>query len=70
MSEFKDKNKKELVKILNTKKDELRAFTLGNSRSKTKNVKEGRNIRKDIARIMTEVTALAKAEATTGTAKK
>jgi ribosomal protein L29 len=62
MSEFKGKNKKELVKVLNEKKDDLRAFTLGNSRSKTKNVKEGRNIRKDIARIMTEITTVMKAD--------
>jgi ribosomal protein L29 len=63
MSEFKGKNKKELVSALNTKKDELRDFKLGNSRSKTKNVKEGRNIRKDIARIMTEITVVAASEA-------
>jgi ribosomal protein L29 len=58
MTEFKGKNKKELVKILNEKKDALRVFQLGNSKSKTKNVKEGRNIRKDIARIMTELHAV------------
>ncbi len=64
MSEFKDKNRKELTKLLAAKKDDLRSFALGNSRSKTKNVKEGRNIRKDIARIMTELTSLVKTEAT------
>jgi ribosomal protein L29 len=62
MKDFKGKNKKELVKLLSDKKDALRDFKLGNSRSKTKNVKEGRNIRKDIARIMTEITALVKAD--------
>jgi ribosomal protein L29 len=62
MSDFKGKNRKELVKLLTDKKDALRDFKLGNSRSKTKNVKEGRNIRKDIARIMTEITALVKAD--------
>ncbi len=62
MKDFKGKNRKELVKLLSDKKDALRDFKLGNSRSKTKNVKEGRNIRKDIARIMTEITALVKAD--------
>ncbi|MBU3668476.1 MAG: 50S ribosomal protein L29 [Candidatus Taylorbacteria bacterium] len=62
MADFKGKNKKELVKLLNEKKDEPRAFKLGNSRSKTKNVKEGRNIRKDVARIMTELTSVMKAD--------
>ncbi len=62
MSEYKGKNKKELMKALTEKKDSLRNFKLGNSRSKTKNVKEGRNIRKDIARIMTELTTVVSAE--------
>lgn len=44
---------KDLRKLISEKKDALQAFRLGNSRSKTKNVKEGREIRKDIARIMT-----------------
>ncbi len=53
ISEFKTKSTKDLRKLISEKKDALQAFRLGNSRSKTKNVKEGREIRKDIARIMT-----------------
>jgi len=57
MSDIKGKTSKELVKLLLEKKNALQAFRLGNAGSKTKNVKEGRNVRKDIARIMTEINA-------------
>ncbi len=53
MSDLKTKTPKDLRKLLVEKKDALQEFRLGNSRSKTKNVKEGRTIRKDIAQIMT-----------------
>jgi len=61
MSELKGKTAKELLKLLGEKKKSLHAFKLGNAGSKTKNVKEGRTIRKDIARIMTELNVLAAA---------
>ncbi len=62
MSEItKGKNSKELIKLLLEKRNALQAFRLGNSGSKTKNVKEGKGIRKDIARIMTELTVLQRA---------
>ncbi len=53
MSEFTSKTQKELLKLLTEKKTALQEFRLGNTRSKTKNVKAGRTIRKDIAQIMT-----------------
>jgi len=43
----------ELHKLLSDKKEALRVFRFGAAGSKTKNVKEGRGIRKDIARVMT-----------------
>jgi ribosomal protein L29 len=46
------KTQKDLVKLLAEKKDALQSFRLGNTRSKTKNVKEGRTTRKEIAQIM------------------
>ncbi|MCF7865512.1 MAG: 50S ribosomal protein L29 [Candidatus Pacebacteria bacterium] len=46
------KSQKELIKLLAEKKDSLQSFRLGNTRSKTKNVKEGRTTRKEIAQIM------------------
>jgi ribosomal protein L29 len=60
MSDLTSKTQKELIKQLSEKKDALQGFRLGNARSKTKNVKEGRTIRKDIARIMTALQSAAK----------
>ncbi len=48
-----EKPQKELIKLLAEKKDALQVFKLGNTKSKTKNVKAGRGIRKEIAQIMT-----------------
>jgi ribosomal protein L29 len=60
MSDFTNKTQKELIKVLTEKKTSLQDFRLGNARSKTKNVKEGKTIRKDIARIMTALQTAAK----------
>ena len=60
MTEFKDKNRKDLMKTLHEKKDSLQAFRFGGAGSKSRNVKAGRNTRKDIARILTELTAQTK----------
>ncbi len=62
-AEIKGKDRKELVKLLTEKKNSLQDFRLGNARSKTKDVKAGRNTRKDIARIMTEIVASHQASA-------
>lgn len=62
MSEYKGKNKKDLLKTLTEKRDALQAFRFGVSGGKAKNVKEGATLRKDIARILTEINAQAKAE--------
>lgn len=53
MKEFEGKTKEELRKDLKNKEESLRAFRFGISGTKARNVKEGRNIRKDIARIKT-----------------
>lgn len=57
MADSISKNPKDLIKNLLEKRNALQAFRLGNAGSKTKNVKEGKLLRKDIARIMTELTA-------------
>ncbi|MEN9649228.1 MAG: Ribosomal protein [Candidatus Parcubacteria bacterium] len=62
MTDFKGKNKKDLVKTLIEKRDALQSFRFNIAGARTKNVKEGRSIRKDIARIETELTSIAKAE--------
>lgn len=61
MTEFKGKNRKDLVKALQEKKDALQAFRFGVSGGKTKNVKEGKTLRKEIAQILTELNTQAKA---------
>lgn len=54
---MKEKTNKELQETLEAKQKALRLFRFEISGSKIKNVKEGRNIRKDIARILTEINA-------------
>lgn len=53
MKEFKDKSKAELTKLVLDKKTALRAFRFGIAGSKIRNVKEGRGLKKDVARILT-----------------
>lgn len=52
--DFKKKNDKELDKALVEKRIELRDFRFGIAGSKTRDVKTGKNIKKEIARILTE----------------
>jgi ribosomal protein L29 len=54
MKEFKQKTVADLKKLLGDKKEELRVFRFGSAGSRAKNVKAGRTLRKDIARIETE----------------
>lgn len=56
MKEIINKNTSDLNRLITEKREALRSFRFGSAGSKTKNVKEGRGIRKDIARIMTELT--------------
>ncbi|MAZ40596.1 50S ribosomal protein L29 [bacterium] len=50
-----EKKKKDLLKNLNEKRTQLREFRFGVSGSKIKNVKEATTVRKEIARILTEL---------------
>jgi ribosomal protein L29 len=52
-TDFKTKSDTELKKVLIEKRDSLAKFKFGMTGSRTKNVKEGRNTRRDIARILT-----------------
>lgn len=52
---YKGKDEKELVKTLKEKREALKNFRFNLSGSKVRNVKEGRGIRKDVARILTEL---------------
>lgn len=53
--ELATKNHADLTSLLAEKRHALRTFRFGAAGAKTKNVREGRAIRKDIARIMTEL---------------
>lgn len=52
---LKDKTLADLAKLLREKKEALKTFRFSIAGSKTKNVKEGRGLRKEIARILTAV---------------
>lgn len=47
------KTQADLEKMVADKRESLRLFRFGSTGAKTKNVKEGKAIRKDIARILT-----------------
>ncbi len=53
--EFKKKSEKELEKMLKESREELRKFRFGLSGSRTRNLKEGRALRRKIAQILTEM---------------
>ncbi len=55
--ELKTKDKAEIEKLVYEKKESLRALRSNLSGSKSKNVKEVITIRKDIARMLTEMNA-------------
>jgi len=60
MKELKNKNPQELKKLISEKRDILRDFRFGSTGSKTKNVKLSRTTKKEIARIMTELSLRSK----------
>ena len=66
MADIKNKSIKALQTELTTARDALRTFRYASAGSRTKNVREGRELRKTIARLLTEVRArsLAKTEKT------
>lgn len=66
MAAFSDKKTEELLKERDEKREALRAFRFEMPGRKTKNVKAGRALRKEIAQIETELSARRKE----GTAKR
>ncbi len=53
--DFKKKTDEDLNKTLSEKRSDLKDFRFGLSGSKTKNVKKGKEIKRDIARVLTEM---------------
>lgn len=60
MSEFKNKDGKELQKLLEEKKERLSRLKFDLVSGKVKNISEMREARKDIARISTMINAIKK----------
>ncbi len=57
MATLKEKSIEALEKELAEKREVLRVFRFGAAGSHSRNVREGRTTRRDIARIMTEMSA-------------
>lgn len=55
IKDIKIKTIPDLTKLLSEKRESLRVFRFGSAGAKSKNVKEGKGIKKDIARIMTVI---------------
>ncbi|MEK7501702.1 MAG: 50S ribosomal protein L29 [Patescibacteria group bacterium] len=58
MKDITNKTRADLAKMLGERREILRVFRFGGAGAKTKNVKEGRAVRKDVARIMTAINAI------------
>jgi ribosomal protein L29 len=58
--ELEKKTTDDLMKALAEKREVLRSFRFAKEGSKTRNVREGRNVRREIARVMTELNKKAK----------
>ena len=54
MTDLAKKSVKELLQEIEQKREKLREFRFSVAGSKLRNVREGRNLRKDIARLLTE----------------
>lgn len=54
-NELKEKSDKELEKSLKETREELRKFRFSQAGSSTRDIKEGQELRKKIARILTEI---------------
>lgn len=59
MDDIRKKNDGELNKLLTEKREALRKFRFDVTGTRIRNVREGRNLRKEIARILTEQSARA-----------
>ncbi len=57
MSDLSTQDVAELQKLIAEKREALRAFRFGGAGSRTRNVREGRNLRREIAQILTELRA-------------
>lgn len=57
MADLKTYTVEDLTKEITQKREALRVFRFGEAGSRTRNVREGRTLRRDIARLLTEYKA-------------
>lgn len=57
MKELKEKNEAELTKLVAEKREELRKLRFGVAGSTMRNVHAGKNLRREVAQILTELTS-------------
>ncbi len=62
MAELNTWKVEDLQKEVATKREALRTFRFGEAGTRTRNVREGRTLRKDIARLLTEINSRKVAE--------
>ncbi len=55
MKDLAKKTKEELMKDIRAKREAFRVFRFAIAGSKTRNTKEGKTLRKDVARLLTEI---------------
>lgn len=55
MKEFEKNSVEDLQKMLSDKREGLRNFRFGGAGSRSRNTQEGKTLRKDIARLLTEL---------------
>lgn len=55
MADLKKQSTEELTKMLNEKREAQRNFRFAEAGSRSRNVREGRGIRREIAQILTEL---------------
>lgn len=55
MADFKEQGTEELEKVVIDKREALRVFRFEGAGSRRRNVREGRNLRREIAQILTEL---------------
>jgi len=53
--EIKKQSTEDLLRIVAEKREAVRVFRFGGAGSRVRNVREGRNVRREIAQILTEV---------------
>lgn len=54
MADLKTYSMEDLAKEISDKREALRVFRFGEAGSRTRNVREGRMLRRDVARLLTE----------------